>query len=102
VSRMSSGGHQTVDQHTRRRPVVFALCRLMVQLLLLASTHSRLLACLLAFLLECCCFYTRLSLLLLACGTCRFRDVSLPQGCKLKVKDPLQPVVRCAARVGGD
>ncbi|WIA44499.1 hypothetical protein OEZ86_007240 [Tetradesmus obliquus] len=32
----------------------------------------------------------------------RFRDVPLPQGCKLKVKDPLQPVVRCAARVGGD
>jgi large subunit ribosomal protein L25 len=32
----------------------------------------------------------------------RFRDVSMPEGCRLHVKDPMQPVVRCAARVGGE
>eukprot|EP00879_Flechtneria_rotunda_P030280 GHRR01032895.1.p1 GENE.GHRR01032895.1~~GHRR01032895.1.p1 ORF type:complete len:189 (+),score=56.19 GHRR01032895.1:149-715(+) len=32
----------------------------------------------------------------------RYRDVPLPEGCQLHVKDALQPVVHCAARVGGD
>jgi large subunit ribosomal protein L25 len=32
----------------------------------------------------------------------RFRDVEMPEGCQLHAKDPMQPVVRCAARVGGE
>jgi hypothetical protein len=32
----------------------------------------------------------------------RFRDVPLPEGCTLRAKDPMHPVVRCALRVGGD
>jgi hypothetical protein len=32
----------------------------------------------------------------------RYSDVPAPPGCELKVKDPSQPVVRCAAKVGGE
>jgi len=32
----------------------------------------------------------------------RFRDVVMPEGCVLHAVDPMQPVVRCAARVGGE
>ncbi|KIZ05463.1 large subunit ribosomal protein L25 [Monoraphidium neglectum] len=32
----------------------------------------------------------------------RYSDVPTPDGCVLRAKDPLQPVVRCAARVGGE
>ncbi|KAI8475988.1 MAG: ribosomal protein L25/Gln-tRNA synthetase [Monoraphidium minutum] len=32
----------------------------------------------------------------------RYSDVPPPEGCSLKAKDPSQPVVRCAARVGGE
>lgn len=32
----------------------------------------------------------------------RYSDVPTPEGCALKVKDPSQPVVRCAAKVGGE
>jgi large subunit ribosomal protein L25 len=32
----------------------------------------------------------------------RFRDVEMPEGCQLHASDPMQPVVRCAVRVGGE
>jgi hypothetical protein len=72
---------------------------------------------------HCCCLFLRLLLLLLLLSTqgwavqpffeldmrnmrakdvLRFRDVSMPPGCQLHAKDPLQPVVRCAVRVGGE
>eukprot|EP00775_Hariotina_reticulata_P009494 gene9494-9657_t len=32
----------------------------------------------------------------------RFRDVPLPEGCRLAVPDDMQPIVRCSLRVGGE
>jgi hypothetical protein len=32
----------------------------------------------------------------------RLRDVPAPEGCALRAKDPIQPVVRCALKSGGE
>lgn len=78
-----------------------------------------LLACFAAAHCCCCCSCLLLVLLLLqgwavqpffeldmrnmrAKDVLRFRDVAMPPGCQLHAKDPLQPVVRCAVRVGGE